>query len=892
MLQVTKIRVNFSDELQTVDKPPVLSLVCQGGGRGSRTVKYAVRVFHEKEAFEWEALAEEQDPAYIRFPAAFILSPHTRYLVQARVWNQEGAVSEWGGGTAFETAFLSAGEWSGRYISAAGFPDERKETPCVLFVREFDCPHNLTDARLHITAKGVYAASLNGRRVSQDVLTPGYMSYNKHLAYQSYDVTGLLQPGRNRLEVLVGDGWYKGFLTSSWHRNYYGSKRELLCELRMRDARGGVTAVCSGRDFTWQFTPILSSEIYCGERCDRSGLHDLDTAVHPVEVGNRPEEENLHPSLARPMRYGDAAQPERILITPKGERVLDFGRVLSGTVELEVSGPKGSRVVLRCGDTLDSEGNFYNDNVELFSMKSQERPTVQRLEYCLSGQGREVYRPSFTYQCFRYVLIAEFPGEPSLENFRAVPITSFTEQTGFFHCGHSGVNQLFKNVINTEKATFQDVPVAGPQRAERLGWTGDNQLITPSCCRTMFETRRFFGKWLADAALDQGADGQLGTMAPYVSFAPEGEQSLDNPSASAAWGDAAAVVPWELYAFYGDKSLLEEYIPLAQGYVEYMRRSGEDELLFTEGFSFGDWFALDDGEDAYPGKTDKTLIACFYFCHSTELLARMLRAAGRREEAEAYFNLAGRIRRKLTELYFDQEGRLLQPTQAGAAMALEFEIAPKPALVAEQLAELIRAASGHLLTGFLGTSLVMQALCHNGYEKLAYDALLREDCPSWLYAVGRGATTIWEHWNGVKPDGSLWDPNMNSFCHLTFGSVAEWLFGYVLGIRQEPEQCGYREFLMEPVIDRRLGFAEGAFETVRGTIRAGWKFQGQELRVFLEVPVGASARVNLPLVRDPEHLTRELAYSGFTDGVSRWGSHGVTLHCEAGSYVFRYTADA
>lgn len=890
MLQVTKIRVNLSDEFQTVAEPPLLSLVCRGGGGKSRTVKYAVRVFHGKEAFEWEALAAEQDPAYIRFPDAFVLTPHTRYLVQARVWDQEGAVSEWGGGTAFETAFLSPEEWTGRYISAAGFPDEKKESPCVLFVREFTCPQNLADARLHITAKGVYAASLNGQRVSRDVLTPGYMSYGKHLAYQSYDVTGLLQPGRNRLEVLMGDGWYKGFLTSSWHRNYYGGKRELLCELRMRDTRGCVSTVCSDKEFSWQLTPILSSEIYCGERCDRSGPDTF--ASRPVEVGKGPGAENLHPSLARPMRYGEAVPPERILITPKGERVLDFGRVLSGTVELEVSGPRGSRVVLRCGDTLDPDGNFYNDNVELFSMKGQERPTVQRLEYCLSGQGRELYRPSFTYQCFRYVLIAEFPGEPCVENFRAVPISSFTEQTGFFRCGNQGVNQLFENVINTEKATFQDVPVAGPQRAERLGWTGDNQLITPTCCRTMFETRRFFGKWLTDAALDQGADGQLGTMAPYVSFAPEEEQSVDNPSASAAWGDAAAVVPWELYAFYGDQSLLEEYIPLAQGYVEYMRRSGEDELLFTEGFSFGDWFALDNGEDAYPGKTDKTLIACFYFYRSTDLLSRLLQAAGRREEADSYAGLANRIRQKLAGLYFDQEGRLLDPTQASAAMALEFGLAPSPALVAEQLAELIRAAGGHLLTGFLGTSLVMQALCHNGYERLAYDALLQEDCPSWLYAVGRGATTIWEHWNGVKPDGSLWEPNMNSFCHLTFGSVAEWLFGYVLGVRQEPERSGYREFLMHPFADRRLGFAEGAFETVRGTIRAGWKFQGPELRVFLEVPEGASARVELPLVRDPEHVIQELACSGFTKGVSRRGDHSVTLNCGAGSHVFRYTAEA
>jgi alpha-L-rhamnosidase len=269
-----------------------------------------------------------------------------------------------------------------------------------------------------------------------------------------------------------------------------------------------------------------------------------------------------------------------------------------------------------------------------------------------------------------------------------------------------------------------DLPIAGPQRAERMAWTGDNQLITPMSCRTMFDTFRFFGKWLEDVRFDQSADGQIGTRIPYVTFSKEAEKSVENPSVSAAWGDAAVIVPFELYSFYGDPAILENYIDMARRYVDFMRDSGDDELTFTQGFSFGDWFALDDGEDAYPGKTDKTLIACFYYCYSSYLLSRMLCFAGRLAQAEEYEALSNRIRAELRRRYFDGYGRLTLPTQTSCAMALQFGIAGHPETVCAQMAGLIRQA-GRLETGFIGTSMILQALCRYGYAGLAYDLFLR-----------------------------------------------------------------------------------------------------------------------------------------------------------------------
>ena len=379
-------------------------------------------------------------------------------------------------------------------------------------------------------------------------------------------------------------------------------------------------------------------------------------------------------------------------------------------------------------------------------------------------------------------------------------------------------------------------------------------------------------------------------MAPYVSFSDGEGQSLENPSVSAAWGDASVIVPWTLYTFYGDKALLKRYGGMAKSYVEFMRRWGNDELSFSQNFSFGDWFALDNGENAYSGKTDKVLFANFFYYHSTDLLAQILKQCGEREKASYYAELANKIRIRLQEDFFDSRGYLREPTQTSCAMALEFGIAETPSLVTEQLVGLINAASTHLLTGFTGTSLVLQALCHNGQSKLAYDLLLQDTYPSWLYEVSKGATTVWEHWNSIKVDGTFWDPNMNSFCHLTFGSVVEWMFSCVLGVSQIKNTIGYKFFLVQPRVDRRLGFAQGVFQTVRGQISVSWRFQGPELRIAVDIPVGAVATVVLPEVKLPEEYVKELAYSDIGTKASFGGPNEVVLRGLSGKYVFRYKA--
>ncbi|MBR2671035.1 MAG: family 78 glycoside hydrolase catalytic domain [Oscillospiraceae bacterium] len=880
MINITKVLINLSEQISTFESRPSFALYIEAD-REVAVNRVMLEVYESGESVYSSAL-DVSSLADIQLPEEVHLHPHKTYKVRFRVIdNTSGEESGWSGFSTFLTGFSEDSGWQASFVSA-GCPEEEKGvSPVYCFEKTFPSCKKPAEARLYITAKGLYTAFVNGERVGEDVLTPGDMSYQHHLAYQTYIVTDLVQKGDNVLSVLVGDGWYKGYVSSSWHRNYYGDQRELLCELHLRYSDGSEEIIPSDDTFTWHKTNILMSEIYPGETRD---MTVPESEKKSVSVCGVPKKGYLHPAFSCPPHYEDPVSPVRLIKTPKGETVIDFGRVMTGVTEVRVRGERGDRVEFRFGDTLDTEGNFYNDNVELFSLRDHDRPIVQKITYILEGKGNEVYRPLFTYQCFRYVKVVDFPGEITLENVTAYPITSFTEQTGIFSCGDELINTLYRNVINTEKATFIDIPVAGPMRAERLGWTGDNQLMFPTAMRTMFDSYRFLLKWLEEVKYSQGEDGQVGTLSPYINF-KEGSTVKDfKPEASAIWGDAAVICPWRLYEFYGDKAILSRYRDLAKGYVDYMHLSGDDELTFTEGETFGDWFALDNGPDAYAGKTDKKLLGSFYYYRSTYLLSRILEELGD-EQSEHYLSLSLKIRDKLRDLYFE-DGLITEVTQAACALAIEFDIAPDKSKTAAQLAELIERDGGHMLAGFTGASVILQALCNTGYSDLALKLAMNRDYPSWLYTVEKGATTVWEHFNGIKEDGTLWSPNMNSFCHLTFGTIADWMFGYLLGIRQKEGGVSYKEFVIDPVISRRLGYARGSMDTVYGKISVSWEVSGNTVRLTAKVPYGTDCEISLPMVNAPETLTAEIRSEGYKEvDISETG---IRIRVSQGTHEFVY----
>lgn len=879
MLKIVNLWMNNAQTLTAVDRSPFFTLHIESDDpRVVPTGLMGELQDMTRENAVWRFALDPRILHDIRIPETVEMNPHRTYQIRFRIEDSEGGVT-WSSRKTFYFAYPAGEPWSGHFLSAdCPVEEEQGVSPVFQFVRDFPVPRDMVSAHLYITALGVYKPFINGRQVSGDVLTPGWFGYDSHLGYQVYDILPLLMSGRNQMSILLGDGWYKGYLTSSWHRNYYGNRRQLLWELHLRGADGTRTVLVSDRDCRWRRTPILMSEIYSGEICDMTGA-EADPWKSVLEQPF-PRNIRLHASPAAPAHYLEAIAPERILTTPNGETLVDFGRVISGIVEVTSCQPRGAELLMEFGDTLGPDGNFYQENVELFSLRDHERPSVQKVRYTFSGNGKERYRPTFTYHCFRYMRISgtACPLEP--DAFLAYPISSFTEQTGTFRCGDRLVNQIFENTLNTERATFMDIPVAGPMRAERLGWTGDNQLMFPLAMRTMFSSYQFLGKWLEEVRCSQGADGQVGTLAPYVNF-EEGSTCADfAPAASAIWGDAATICPWLLYEFYGDKEILIRYRDLAQGYVAYMRGSGDCETTFTEGETFGDWFALDNGEDAYAGRTDKVFLGNVYYYRSTDLLRRMLHElADPREEEHAA--LAEKIRRGINAAYF-WDGKLTEPTQAGAALVLAFGIAQEPEKVAQQLCGLLEESNGALLTGFTGTSVILHVLCQIGKPELAVAAVTRRDYPSWIYTIERGATTIWEHFNGIRPDGSYWDPNMNSFCHLTFGSVVDWFYSWLLGIRQQDGSIGYKRILIDPVMSSGLGYAEGGFDTIYGRIHCAWTCSGNFRSLRVKIPFGTQAKLVLRSVREAEKVLWKWNRAGYpdvqADGQDLWISLGWGTH--------------
>lgn len=857
MLKITKLLINNTDASICVSTRPFFTLYISSDDPAVIPAALQVQVCDPLLNAVQEATLNPKVLHDVRLPEEIVLVPHRTYRVRFRICDTEGGIT-WSAYREFYFAYPQNAQWAGSFISAdCPEEEEREVAPVFEFSRTFSLQKNIVSAKLYITALGLYVPYVNGVQAGNDALTPGWFTYYEHLAYQVYDVRNLLHEGENSLSVLVGDGWYKGYLSSSWHRNYYGNRRQLLWELHLCDASGQKTVLVSDGTGCWRKTSIVMSEIYSGETCDRTLPED---PWKPVLVQPFPEKMRLHPSEAAPAHYLEPVAPRRMIRTPAGETVVDFGRVLSGVVEVTARQPRGTTLLMEFGDTLGPDGNFYNENVELFSLRDHQRPSLQKVRYTFEGNGVDRYRPTFTYQCFRYMRIS---GAESLEldAFLAYPISSFTEQTGAFRCGDEIVNKIFENTLNTERATFMDIPVAGPIRAERLGWTGDNQLMFPLAMRTMFESYGFLGKWLEEVKYSQGADGQVGTLAPYVNF-QEGSTCKDfAPEASAIWGDASTICPWLLYEFYGDKKFLRQYRDLAKGYVDFMWTSGDCETTFTEGETFGDWFALDNGEDAYPGITDKAFLGNVYFYRSTELLCRILHELEDPLET-VYADLTCRIRNQIRELYF-HDGLLKDPTQAAAALVIAFDIAEEPGKVARQLYELLEQSQGHLLTGFTGTAVILQVLCQLGRPELAVEAVTKRTYPSWGYTIEKGATTIWEHFNGIKPDGSYWSPNMNSFCHLTFGSVVEWLYGWLLGIRQKQGSIGWRQIEIDPVMAPAIGWAEGGFDTVFGRISGKWSCRKSVRSLQVQIPYGIEAEAVLRDVAEPAAVMDELNRAGY-----------------------------
>ena len=784
-------------------------------GKQQKTAR--IRVYCKNETVYDSGVRSDIDS--LCFVPDITLAPRTAYEwdVEVTADNDETALSA---RAYFETGKMDE-PWAGQWIT----PAEKIENPCIF--KRFSLPENVISARLYICGLGLYEAYINEKKVGDEYFTPCCNDYDHWLQYQTYDVTALLKD-QNELSVALSDGWYKGRFGFQKKKEIYGDTLSLLCELRVQTAEGEIVLPS---DDSWQCaeTFVRFSNIYDGEILDLTADCSKKYAVKPYPVMGF---DRVTERLSLPVRIMHRLPAKEILHTPKGETIIDFGQEVTGFVAFRARGEKGHKYHLKYSEILQNVC-FYNENLR--SAKS---------EYTCITNGRDQWiQPQFTFYGFRYVQIEGFENA-ELQDFVACVLYSDMEQTGFVKTNNEKVNRLAQNVLWGQRGNFLDVPTDCPQRDERMGWTGDAQIFCATACYQM-DCAAFYTKYLHDMELEQRHDGGA---VPHVvpSF-----HKLGYPSC--AWADAATVMPWKIYQFYGDKTLLEKQYANMKMWVEWIYRIDEEtggRRLWQAGFHFADWLSLDaESPMARRGGTDRDFIASCYYLYSTRLTAKAAGVLGLTTDAARYRLLESEILKAIREEYFTAGGKLALNTQTAYVLSLflglpEERWVPRMRRALDQKFE---ESDNELRTGFVGTGYLCRVLSENGFSPLVYTLFLREDYPGWLYEVNMGATTVWERWNSVLPDGRISDTGMNSLNHYAYGVVMEWLYGDAAGISPMENAPGFRRVRMQPHPDARLPEIDFAYESAIGRYRSAFKVTGDKNMVWqVSVPFGGEAELILP----------------------------------------------
>lgn len=685
---------------------------------------------------------------------------------------------------------------------------------CPRFTKTFSLEKPLQSAVLRITARGVYEATLNGKRVGDFVLAPGWTCYEKRLQVQEYDVTALMEQN-NSLELLLAKGWYLLYghwFSPSFKETYHKREGAVWCQLTLTFTDGTTRVIGSDESFTVTESEYRFCDIYDGVM--------VDATAPAIPCGQALAAENqdtsmLLPQQGEPIVTNERLKPVAVITTPKGETVLDFGQNMTGTLSVTLTAKAGEELNVSFAEILDADGNFYTANY---------RDAKAQYQY-ICKEGEQTFTPTLTFYGFRYLRLNSAPAGITPDCFTAVVLHSRLRQTGRIITTHPLLNQLFQNVVWGQKGNYLDVPTDCPQRDERLGWTGDAQVFIKTAAYN-FDVYRFFDKWLADMAAEQTEAGAIPPVIPAV---------LDN-WISAAWADAVTVCPWQLYQTYGKTEILEKMFPVMKRWVDYITATTKKEHLWFGGQHYGDWLELTAPFGECKGQTRDDLIASAFYAHSTRLVCLTGQVLGIDvTEYQAQYEL---IRQAFAEEF---EGTYA--TQTEHVLALYFDLTPNPKQVAEDLVALIHADGDKLQTGFVGTPYILHVLTRYGYTDLAYTLLLRKEYPSWLYPVTRGSTTIWEHWDGITPDNRLWPEGMNSFNHYAYGAVADWLYEVSAGIT--PKKAGFAAIHFEPHPCPAIGSLGAEFETPHGLARSFWRYTADGQVVYeITTPVSATAVIN------------------------------------------------
>ena len=797
------------------DKAPRFSWKIESEEQNTIQTAYEINVTDEKGNVVWNSGKKASDQSVLIPYEGEKLADEMLYKVEVSVADNHGNVESIEG--TFETGIFDNTEFTAKMITS-DFPAE--ETACPVFGKTFAIDKKVKKARLYATAHGVYEVTLNGQTVGDYRMAPGWTSYHNRLQYQIYDVTEQLA-AENEIAITVGNGWYKGIFGFTCEPNRYGTQAGAFLELHVEYEDGSKDVIATDETWSVKTGEIRYSEIYMGETIDTDApeIAEGNVVVKDFDKAVLTAQEN------EPVRITEKIEGKELIVTPKGERLVDFGQIVTGVVEVHVKGEKGQKIVIRHAEVLDKDGNFYPETLR----------QAKSIDTFICNGEEQIFRPHFTFHGFRYICV-EGMEEFTADQFIACVTHSDMEKTGDFNCSNKKVNQLQSNITWGQRGNFLDIPTDCPQRDERLGWTGDAQVFSWTAAFNR-NTALFYTKWMRDVAAESSLEKGVPHVVPDI---------LESYSSS-AWSDVAVIVPWVVYQMYGDKGILEENWKCMHEWVDYIKNNCEENGLWQSGFQYGDWLALDKEESAdRTGATDKYMIANAYYLYVTELVKKTAEVLGKDEEAKKYAELHETTLDAFQREYYTETGRIVSETQTGAILSLYFNLAREKdrKRILKTLLTNIENHKNHLSTGFVGTPYICHALSENGAHEMAATLFMKEDYPSWLYAVNMGATTIWERWNSIKPDGTFDESGMNSLNHYAYGSVGDWMYRKVAGLSQlEP---GYKKFQVKPMFVKGIEECGTEFESVYGKIVTNTSCKNGKIHVHVEVPANTTAVIVLP----------------------------------------------
>ena len=846
MVEITKVLVDYEEEQIGITHVPQFGWMIESDRRNTVQEAYQLQIAMDPvfENIVYDSGIVETDQSAQVVPEGFEMESQTRYFVRVQA-KAAGEITEWIANT-FVTGLLSNDEWKASFVTAEEDSDYNNSKGT--YIRKpFTLKGKVKEAYACTTALGLYHFYINGKKVGTDELTPGWTSYLKHLCYQTYDVTEYLNEGENAMGAVLAAGWYKGFFGFEGlvtNINHYGKKTAFLLQMLVRYEDGTEETFVTDTSWVGTDAPVVFAEIYDGEIYDANKEIE-GWAESGTPVGEWKKTETIPYDMAvldgqgaGKVALAEEKKPVRIFTTPEGDSVIDFGQNMSAHIQVTAEGKAGDAIELWCFEELDAAGNVYLDNL---------RGAKQAMKYMYAKDGQITYKPGFTFMGFRYAKIVAFPGEAKPENFVAYAIHSKMERTGFLGTSNKDLNQLVSNVLWGMKSNFVDVPNDCPQRNERMGWTGDAQIFCRTAC-FLKNTYSFYRKWMKDVEADQTADGGVAHVVPDVLTGKIVDNWLlrQGTHSAAAWADVAVINPWIMYLTYGDKEILKQQYDSMKGWIGFMKEHAED-YIWNYKLQFGDWVALDAEEGSYFGATPNNLTCTAYFAYSTKLFVKIAEVLGKEEDAKEYIELYNKIVDKFQRTFFDENGVMTAQTQTAHIVTLYFDLTPEAYIekTVQGLLKALEKENGHMVTGFVGTPYICHALSQNGKVKEAYELLLKEDFPSWLFQVKMGATTVWEHLDGMKPDGTMWSADMNSFNHYAYGAVLEWVVRVAAGLEIDEKKPGYKHSVIYPRFGGGLSYLKAKYESIYGTVKSFWEVEGNTTILHVAVPANTTATLCL-----------------------------------------------